>query len=90
MAISRKLFSIIAAMSTEKPHSKFAHLYALVRLDVPVDSTEPTNSFSVVKVYSSKLLAEKEARRLRQLNVDKGCTYHVYTTRYVSASNDNN
>ena len=66
---------------TEIPHSKFIHVYAVVRIDLPVSQKEPHNSISVVKVYSSNDLAEKEASRLSRINEGKGCRYVVYTTR---------
>jgi len=38
----------------DHPHSKFRHLYAIVRIDLPVSQENPENSISVVKVTSPK------------------------------------
>ena len=66
---------------TEIPHSKFIHVYAVVRIDLPVDPDKPDNSIGVVKVFSTNGLAEQEASRLSRINEGKGCRYVVYTTR---------
>jgi hypothetical protein len=65
-----------------KPHSKHSHLYAIVRFD-PYLSGE--NSASVVKVFSSKELAELEASRLREVNGGKQSSYAVQVTRFVDS-----
>ena len=70
-------------VTSNKPHSKFSHVYALVRIDAPLSADSPENSISVVKVLRSEEAAEKEALRLRDLNKGKGCAYHVYVTRLI-------
>jgi len=70
-------------MTLEKPHSKFEHVYAIVRFDFPVNPESPTNSVNVVKVFSSSEIADTEAARLNRVNQDKRCSYHVYITRFV-------
>jgi len=62
------------------PHSKYPHVYAIVRLDSQV-SLE--SCATVVKVLSSRDLAEQEAARFRQINKGKECSYVVQTTRLV-------
>ena len=74
----------ISLTATEAPHSKYPHVYAILRFDLPVSEGNPESSVSVVKAYASKVDAEKEVSRLRDVNRDKGCVYHVYTTRMVS------
>jgi hypothetical protein len=69
-------------MIVDSPHSKFQHLYVIVRLHFPVDVEYPTNSVAV-KTYSSKEAAERESTRLNQLNEDKGVRYDVYITRFI-------
>ena len=69
---------------TEQPHSKFQHVYAVVRVDLPVSPESPENSIAVVKVFSAKIQADEERMRLGQANEDKGCRYHVQITRLVS------
>ena len=68
---------------TDKPHSRFRHVYAIVRIDSPLDEANPENSVAVVKVLASRAAAEKELTRLNQLNAKKGCVYVVTTTRMV-------
>lgn len=65
------------------PNSRFRHVYAIVRIDSPVDQDHPENSVSVVKVLSSADAADAEAMRLNKLNTDKGCSYLIFTTRLV-------
>jgi len=65
----------------ETPHSKFIHLYAIVRIDLPVNQQQPDNSIAVIKVFSSKDVAKREASRLTGINEKKECRYVVYTTR---------
>jgi len=68
-------------MRANQPHSKFEHVYAIVRFDFPVKLESPANSINVVKVFRSEEAASKEAARLNQTNADKKCEYHVYMTR---------
>ena len=71
----------------ETPHSKFTHLYAVVRIDFPVDCEHPENSFAIVKAFSSKLDANREADRLNNVNASKRCRYVLTTTRLVPPLN---
>jgi hypothetical protein len=66
----------------DKPHSKYPHVDAIVRLDSEM-SLE--NSATVVKVLSSRNFAEQEASRLREANKEKHCIYLVQITRFVEA-----
>ena len=70
----------------DSPHSKFHHLYVVVRFDFPVNGRKPENSISTVKAFLSQTAAEQEAGRLREVNKDKdkGCRYEVFTTRLVT------
>ena len=68
----------------EKKNSKWSHVYAIVRFDLPLDTTNPENSITVVKVLTSKRDADRETERLKRINGNKGCDYVVYTTRLVS------
>ena len=71
----------------ETPHSRFRHLYAVLRIDLPVNPDNPENSIAVVKVFFSKLSAEQEVSRLTKLNAGKGCRYVLNTTRLVPSVN---
>jgi hypothetical protein len=68
-------------MTDDKLHSRFPHVYAIVRIDLPVNPKNPENNIAVVKVFSSQPDAEAEARRLNEVNKEKECTYILYTTR---------
>src|ERR1700733_6344096 len=57
----------------EKPHSKFRHLYAVLRIDLPVSRENPENSISVIKVFHSMMSAEQEVDRLNKVNSERGC-----------------
>jgi hypothetical protein len=52
----------------DKAHSKYLHVYAVVRFD---QYTKLENCATVVKVLPSRNLAEQEAARLRQVNEEK-------------------
>ena len=71
----------------EKPHSKFQHVYAVLRIDLPVSCDAPENSVSVVKVLSSKMPAEQEVDRLNKVNSEKHCRYVLQVTRLVPGAN---
>ncbi len=64
----------------DKPNSKYLHLYVIVRFD-PYLSGE--DGATVVKVFSSKEIAEQEASRLRDVNKGKQSTYAVQIARFV-------
>jgi hypothetical protein len=68
--------------ATDKPHAKYPHVYAIVR----IDSFQPLESCAtVVKVMAARDQAEREAARLRDVNGGKDCTYVVQTTRFIGA-----
>lgn len=72
---------------SETPHSKFRHLYAVLRIDLPVNPDNPENSIAVVKAFFSKLSAEQEVSRLNKLNSGKRCRYVLNVTRLGSSGN---
>ena len=67
-------------------HSKYPHVYAIIRFEMDVPPTRIEHSATVVKIRSSLEFAEKEAARLREINQAKNCTYVVQTTRFVGTS----
>jgi hypothetical protein len=71
-------------MATDTPNSKYIHLYAIVRVDFPLDPDCLKNGIAVVKVFSSKESAEQEASRLNKVNKDKRCRYEVYISRFIA------
>jgi hypothetical protein len=66
-----------------KPNSRFRHVYAIVRIDLPIGQANPENNISVVKVFSSETAAERESSRLSRINSEKGCRYVVQITRMM-------
>jgi hypothetical protein len=66
----------------DKTHSKYLHVYAIVRFDL---HAKLENCATVVKVLPTRDLAEQEADRLRQVNEGKQCLYNVQITRFVGA-----
>ena len=71
---------------TNRPHLRYEHVYALVRIDLPVSEAAPQDTVAVVKVLCSEESARREAARLNQINRDKGCRYFVYTCRLIPES----
>jgi hypothetical protein len=65
----------------DTPHSKYAHLYALLRYDEPVDRNNWQDAVTVVKVFTDRAAAEGEAKRLATINDKSKCIYAVQTTR---------
>lgn len=61
----------------DRPHSKYRHVYPIVRIDTPFDPVYPTNTVTVVRVLTSQTSAETEVSRLNQINADKSCAYFL-------------
>lgn len=69
---------------TNRPHSKYLHVYAIVRVDDHEDvDTSIADRISVTKVLFSEEEANAEAKRLNGLrrHVETGTTYFVRQTR---------
>ena len=71
----------------ETPNFRFRHVYAVLRIALPVSQENPENSISVVKVFSSKMTAEQEVSRLNRINSAKGCRYVLQITRLAPSLN---
>jgi len=67
----------------DQPHSKYPHVYPIVRINTPFDQAYPTNTATVVKVLTSQAAAEAEVTRLNQINADKSCTYFYCTSKLI-------
>jgi hypothetical protein len=65
------------------PHSKYPHVYPIVRIDTPLDPNNPESKIVVVKVLTSQAAVEAEVSRSNQTNADKSCTYFYCTSRLV-------
>ena len=66
-----------------RPHSKYSHVYPIVRIDPPIDNTDPTHKIMAVKVLTSQSDAEAEVSRLSEINADKSCRYFYCTSRLI-------
>jgi len=66
------------------PHSKYPHVYPIVRVETPIDQSDPTQKITVVKVLTSQSDAEAEVSRLSQVNADKSCLYFYCTSRLIA------
>jgi hypothetical protein len=67
----------------DSPHSKYPHVYPIVRVDTPLDPNDVAKQITVVKVMTSQVAVEAEVSRLNQINADKSCTYFYCTSRLV-------
>ena len=67
----------------DKPHSKYPHAYAVVRVDLPMDDIDPGSQLAVPKVFVTRVAAEQEAERLSRINGEKSCKYLVCITHLV-------
>ena len=67
----------------DRPHSKYPHVYPIVRINTPVDESHPTNTITVVKVLTSQAAADAEVSRLNQVNAGKRCMYFWCTSRLI-------
>ena len=69
--------------TSDQPHSKYKHVYPIVRIDIPFNQMHPTDTLSVVKVLTSQDNTEAEVSRLNRVNADKSCTYLYCVSRLV-------
>ena len=63
------------------PHSRFEHLFVVVRIDDFSVAARIEDRLSHVSAYHSQADAEEEAGRLNRLNEAKHCHYFVALTR---------
>jgi hypothetical protein len=66
-----------------QPHSKFRHVYPIVRIDIPFNQASPQNMVTVGKVLTLQEDAELEVARLNKINGDKSCVYFCCTSRLI-------
>jgi hypothetical protein len=67
----------------DSPHSKYPHVYPIVRVDTPLDPKDLQSKITVVKVMTSQAAVDAEVSRLNQINANKSCTYFYCTSRLV-------
>ncbi len=69
--------------ASDSPHSKYPHVYPIIRIDTPLDQDDPQGKIIVVKVLTSQVAVEAEVSRLNEINADKSCTYFYCTSRLI-------
>lgn len=72
--------------AADAPHSKYPHVYAVLRLDPGDGPLE--RQVTVTKVMRDRDAAEREVERLNTLNSGKGCQYVVQITRLVDSGDE--
>jgi hypothetical protein len=86
------VYTLYVNRASDRPHSRYKHVYPIARINIPFDQNNPSYSFSVVKVLMSQVKAEAEVSRLNQVNAGKGCVYLYCTSRLIenngSANNE--
>jgi hypothetical protein len=63
------------------PHSKYRHVYAILRFDTELGTVE--DCVTITKVLASEAIAKNEVERLNTLNAVKGARYMVQVTRLI-------
>lgn len=72
-----------------KPNRKYQHIYAILRYETDADVSTPIDlRITVKKVVIDPQYAEREVKRLNELNKDKGSYYFCQVTRFEDASVD--
>ena len=72
----------------DRPHSKYPHVYPIVRIDTPIGQSDPKNKITVVKVLTSQGAAEAEVSRLNRINSGKSCTYFWCPSRLIEQNEE--
>jgi hypothetical protein len=68
---------------TLKPNKKYQHVYAIVRFETDADEEAPIDfRITVKKVVADPHYADREVKRLNDLNKDKGAYYFSQVTRF--------
>jgi hypothetical protein len=66
-----------------KPNKKYGHVYAIVRYETDADQDSPVDlRVTVKKVVADAHYAEREVKRLNDLNREKGSYYFYQVTRF--------
>ena len=66
-----------------KPNRKYQHMYAIIRYETDADMNAPIDlRVTAKKVVVDPHYAEKEVKRLNELNKDKGSYYFCQVTRF--------
>jgi hypothetical protein len=69
---------------SQTPHSKYRHVYAIVRVDQDDEPNVPLEErTSVTKILWAEQDAELEVERLNRLNAGQGCHCFWLVTRLV-------
>lgn len=65
----------------DKPNLKYSHVFVVLRVDLTFEGVRLQDAVTVTKVFRAEEAATEEARRLNELNADKGCQYFVQLGR---------
>jgi len=69
-------------MAEDKPHLKYDHVFAIIRVDDFHDlEVSPETKITITKIVLTRETAEAEVARLNKLNSNKGCIYFYTITR---------
>lgn len=68
---------------TDTPHSRYPHVFALIRIDLLQAADE--QRFTVTKVFDNEQRAQDEVDRLNAINGGKPSTYFLQLTRFVAS-----
>jgi len=61
---------------TNKPHSRYQHVFVILRADAYDEGDHVSEHVTVKKVVTTERRAEGEVKRLNDLNAEKGCRYY--------------
>lgn len=70
--------------TSDQPNARHEHVYAIVRLSIPIGEQRPEDDVVITKVFCTEAAAEAEAARLKKINSDEGCRYVVRIGRLVA------
>jgi hypothetical protein len=71
---------------TNRPHSRFEHVFAVVRIEGDLVKNGGENAVYVTRIFRRQEDAEQEVARLNELNQHKGCRYFWQLTRLVHSA----
>jgi hypothetical protein len=75
----------VVKQAHDQPHSKFKHVYPIVRIDTPFDQMHPTNTVAVVKVLTSQVdLASLSSVIIPDCRRRRSYIAHHYPHQYMT------
>jgi hypothetical protein len=64
------------------PHSRYPHVFVILRVDRYLRTDDPQEAVKVKKVVADQLYAEREVDRLNALNQDKNSEYYWESAQF--------